>query len=424
MSRFRPVAKGDRAAVTSCARMRRRLRSNSNSGYREGTSIMAGKRRGKIVVMHLAARYPLAGVMWQLLHHLVGFRQLGLEVYYIEDNGGEWVYDPYVNDISPNPSGNLKLLADAMEAFGFKDHWTFFFDYSRRQHYGMDSSRALELLIEADAVINLCAAMLPRGEVMRNRCIIYLETDPGDNAVRNPEFMAAHKLHFTYGYNIGAPDCILPPGNMQWHTTRPPILLDQWRPGVGPAEPLVFTSVGTWQNKGHDIQIGNETYHWSKHLNFRKLLEVPRLSGQAMELATDLNSGPDYERAVAGGFKLVPAVPKSLNLDSYRQYISSSRGEFTAAKDLYVRTRSGWFSDRSACYLAAGRPVITQRTGFEKFIPTGRGLIGFDDADEAAEAVRTVNADYATHATAARTIACEYFDALKLLDEIAETAGL
>ena len=143
-----------------------------------------------------------------------------------------------------------------------------------------------------------------------------------------------------------------------------------------------------------------------------------------MELATNLNSGPDYERAVAGGFKIRPAVPMSLNLDSYRQYISSSRGEFTAAKDLYVRTRSGWFSDRSVCYLAAGRPVITQRTGFEKFIPTGVGLLGFDNADEAVEVVHAVNADYASHASAAREIACEYFDALKLLDEIAQTAGL
>jgi hypothetical protein len=385
---------------------------------------MAGKRSGKIVVMHLATRYPLAGVIWQLLHHLIGFRQLGIDVYYIEDNGGEWLYDPIINDITADPSRNLKLLADALEAYGFKERWAFFFDHRRQHHYGMEPRRALELLAEADAVINLCAAMLPRDELLRNRCLIYLETDPGDNALRGPEFMALHKLHFTYGYNIGAPDCILPTGSIHWHCTRPPVLLDQWHPGIGPAEPATFTTVGTWQNKGHDVQIAGDTYHWSKHLNFRKLLEVPRRAGQLMELATNLNSGPDYEQAVAGGFTIAPAVPMSLNLHSYRQYISSSRGEFTAAKDLYVRTHSGWFSDRSVCYLAAGRPVITQRTGFEKFIPTGAGLLGFDSADEAVEAVRAVNADYANHARAARKIACEYFDALKLLDEIAQTAGL
>ncbi len=385
---------------------------------------MANRRTGKIVVMHLAARYPFAGVMWQLLHHLIGFRRLGFDVYYIEDNAGAWVYDPYVNDVTPDPARNVKLLADALESYGFKDRWAFFFDQQRQQHFGMDPGRSLDLLAEADAVINLCAAMRPSEEHLRNRCLVYLETDPGDNAVRGPVFMAAHKLHFTYGYNIGAPDCILPTGNIRWRRTRPPVLLDQWHPGIGPANPGTFTTVGTWQNKGHDIQIAGETYHWSKHLNFRQVLEVPRRSGQPMELATDLNSGPDYERAIAGGFIIRPAVPMSLQVETYREYVSSSRGEFTAAKDLYVRTRSGWFSDRSACYLAAGRPVITQRTGFEKFIPTGVGLVGFDDADEAVDAVRAVNADYARHTRAAREIACEYFDALKLLDEIAQAAGL
>ena len=114
----------------------------------------------------------------------------------------------------------------------------------------------------------------------------------------------------------------------------------------------------------------------------------------------------------------------SLDIDDYRQYISSSRGEFTVSKDLYVRTRSGWFSDRTVCYLAAGRPVITQFTGFEKYIPSGTGLLGFDDAGGAVEAIRAVNSDYPRHAKAAREIAAEYFDAIKLLDEIAEKAGL
>ena len=143
-----------------------------------------------------------------------------------------------------------------------------------------------------------------------------------------------------------------------------------------------------------------------------------------IELATDLQSGEDFERARQGGFSFVPVVPMSLDIDDYRRYISGSRAEFTVAKDMYARTRSGWFSDRSACYLAAGRPVVTQRTGFEKFIATGAGLLGFDDADEAVEAIHAANCNYAYHAGAAREIACEYFDAMKLLDEIAQTEGL
>ena len=110
-------------------------------------------------------------------------------------------------------------------------------------------------------------------------------------------------------------------------------------------------------------------------------------AGQPIELATDLESGPDYERALAGGFTIRPVIPMSLDLEGYREYISSSRGEFTVAKDLYARTRSGWFSDRTATYLAAGRPVVTQYTGFEKYLPTGVGLLGFNDAAEAVEAI-------------------------------------
>ncbi len=385
---------------------------------------MVSRHAGKIVVMHLAGRYPLAGVMWQLLHHLIGLRQLGFDVYYIEDNDGAWVYDPRDNNVTIDPARNIELLASVLEAHGFKDRWAFFFDSERRQHFGMNPKRSTDLIAEADAVINLCAAMRPRDEHVRNRCLVYLETDPGSDAITTPDALAAHKLHFTYGYNIGAPDCILPAGGFTWHPTRPPVLLDYWRPSSNLDVAAAFTTVGTWQNKGHDIQIDGQTYHWSKHFNFRKLLDVPRRSGQKFELATDLNSGPDYEQALAGGFSIRSALPISLNIETYREYISSSRGEFTAAKDRYVRTRSGWFSDRSVCYLAAGRPVITQYTGFEKFIPTGVGLLGFNDAEEAVEAVRSVNSDYPRHSRAAREIACEYFDAMKLLDEIAQIAGL
>ena len=151
---------------------------------------------------------------------------------------------------------------------------------------------------------------------------------------------------------------------------------------------------------------------------------MARKAGQPIELATDLDSGPDYERAIAGGFTIRPVIPMSLDLEGYREYISSSRGEFTVAKDLYARTRSGWFSDRTATYLAAGRPVVTQYTGFEKYLPTGVGLLGFNDAAEAIDAIGLINADYPRHAKAARELAQEYFDAAKLLEEIAAALGL
>jgi hypothetical protein len=388
-----------------------------------------GKRKGKIVVLHLAARYPFAGVIWQLVHHLLGFRQLGFDVYYIEDHRA-YVYDPTIGDATTDPSRNLKVLGRVLERYGFGDRWSFL-DSVKEQYVGMSRERCMELFREAAMVVNLCGATEPREEHERTRCLVYLETDPGvmqlELARKIPTAVAfekAHKLFFTYCYNIGAPDCLLPTAGVDWHPTRPPVSLDEWHPGVGPLEPRAFTTVGTWQNNGSDMVINGETYYWSKHLNFRKALEVAARANQPIEIATSLDAGPDYDRAIAGGFTIAPVVPMSLDVDRYREYISASRGEFTVAKDIYVRPRTGWFSDRTVCYLAAGRPVVTQRTGFEKFIPTGAGLLGFDTPDEAVDAIEQINADYPRHARAARKIAAEYFDAVKLLDEVALAAGI
>lgn len=390
---------------------------------------MAKLRKGTIVVLHLAFRYPLAGVVWQLLHHLVGFRRLGLDVYYLEDHAA-YVYDPAAQTPVPDAGPNLSRIGAVLERFGFAGRWAFL-DPVSGQYVGMERTMVLRLLREADAVINLCAATSPRAEHEANRCLVYLETDPGPFQARleasNPTariWTQAHKLFFSYGHNLGEPGCLLPTGGLSWRHTWPPVLLDEWHDGVGSPQPRLFTTVGTWANSGLDLNIGGKTYFWSKHLNFRQVLEAAKMAEQPIELATDLTSGPDYERALAGGFTVRPAVPMSLDIDDYRRYISESRGEFTVAKDLYVRTRSGWFSDRSACYLAAGRPVVTQYTGFERTIPSGLGLVGFDTPAEAVDALRRVNADYARHARAARELAVSYFDANKLLSEIAEAAGL
>jgi hypothetical protein len=387
------------------------------------------KRKGKVVVLHLAARYSFAGVVWQLLHHLVGLQRLGLDVYYLEDHGA-YVYDPIAQTPVPEPDVTLKPLAAVLERFGFGDRWAFLHPVTR-EYLGMGRERSLQLLRDADAVINLCGATMPREEHQGVRCMIYVESDPGGFQAglvnHEPAAMhaaATHHLFFTYGYNLGAPDCRIPACGIRWHPTRPPVLLDEWHGGVGALEPPKFTTVGNWRNAGNDVEFGGEKYYWSKHVNFAKMLEVAGRAHQQIELATTIDSGPDYERGIAGGFTFCPALPMSLDIDTYRTYVSSSRGEFTVAKDLYARTRSGWFSDRSVCYLAAGRPVVTQFTGYEKFVPAGTGLLGFDDAEGAVEAIRAVNADYRRHARAAREIAAEYFDAAKLLDEMAEIIGL
>ena len=330
----------------------------------------------------------------------------------------------------PTPTRNLKLVTSVLARHGFGDHWAFR-DSKTEEYLGIPGSRCTQLLRDADGIINLCGALDPREEHANNRCLVYLGTDPGQFQVElqqgEPKAVksaAAHKLFFTYACNLGGPACLLPTGGLAWIPTKPPVLLDQWEYLANMPDSGAFTTVATWENREKHIQIKGEKYSWSKHVNFLKMLEVPGRSSQEIELATDLQGGPDYERMSSAGFRIRSAIPMSLDVDEYRNYVGTSRGEFTVAKDVVARTRSGWFSDRSVCYLAAGRPVVTQRTGFEGSLPTGVGLLSFDDAEEAVEAIRSVNGDYGRHSHAAHEIAAEYFDATKLLKEIVEAVGL
>jgi hypothetical protein len=385
-------------------------------------------RSGVIVIYHLSVQLPFAGIIWQLLHHLIGFQRLGFEVHYLEDTGG-WVYDAVGETFISDPTRNLAMVKTALARHGFRGG-VGFRDKSG-EYLGISTAEGIRLLRDADAVINLCGALDPAEEHANVRCPVYVGTDPGQFQVklqqRDPKTIrcvATHKLFFTYAWNLGSSDCPLPTGGLQWKPTRPPIVLDYWAPFAGLPDSGVFTTIGTWQNKGRDIEIEGEAYSWSKHVNFLKMASVPGQSNQPIELATDLRCGPDYKQMASAGFRIRSAVPLSLDANEYRKYIGLSRGEFTVAKDVVARTRSGWFSDRSACYLAAGRPVVTQNTGFDRALPTGAGLFQFDNAQDAACAIRSINSDYPRHCRAAREIAAEYFDAAKLLKQIAEAAGL
>jgi hypothetical protein len=197
-------------------------------------------------------------------------------------------------------------------------------------------------------------------------------------------------------------------------------VLDFWQSnGEGPGE--TFTTVGNWRQAG-DVKFQGEVYHWSKHHEFLKFLDLPRRTSQRFELALASCDDEDQRLLEHHGWGFRPARDVSGDLDAYRRYITGSRGEFTVAKDQNVRLRSGWFSERSAQYLAAGRPVITQETGFSNVLPTGRGLFAFSNLEEIVQAVDLINSDYAAHSEAAREIAREYFAAERVLSNLLEHA--
>jgi hypothetical protein len=276
----------------------------------------------------------------------------------------------------------------------------------------------------------LCGATAPRAEHRQGARLLYIETDPVYEQFRiaagersSLEFLASHDVLFTYGENLGADDCPVPIERFHWKTTRPPVVLDYWEDRVDPSAPC-FTSIASWENKGKNITFGGATYQWSKHVNFLHFLDLPRATPQPFRLAMAPPDAAVEAHIRAAGWDLTDPAPVSRDLDTYRDFIYASRGEFTVAKDIYVRPRSGWFSDRSVCYLAAGKPVVTQETGFSKFVPTGEGLFAYSTLEEAVDALARINADYSRHGRAARRLAAEHFGAGPVLKRLLVDAGL
>jgi hypothetical protein len=385
-------------------------------------------RRDPLLLLHMVGQYPLAGLAWQAIHYLKGFEALGWDVHYVEDSGAP-AYDPSAGGVTGDSDYAVRYLADVMRRAGFEERWAYV-DVARNRTHGLSRPRLDELYRTAAGIVNLCGATRPRDEHRQSGRLIYVETDPvyeqlsldgGD--VSSREFLQGHDVLFTYGENLGEPDCPVPLGGFAWRKTRPPVVLEAWD---APADPAAryFTTVASFQNKGKNIVWRGETYRWSKESNFLAFLDLPTRTPQAFQMAMKPENAAVAARVRAAGWNLIDPEETSHDLDGYRAFIQGSRGEFTVAKDIYVRPRSGWFSDRSVCYLAAGRPVVTQDTGFGKFIPTGHGLFAYRTMDEAVDALARVNADYAAHSAGARAVAREHFEATGVLRRLLADAGL
>jgi hypothetical protein len=199
--------------------------------------------------------------------------------------------------------------------------------------------------------------------------------------------------------------------------------MDFWPMQTG-SDAARFTTIANWRQPERQMVLHGEVYHWSKHHEFLKFIDLPRRTPQEFELALSSYEQADQELLERHGWKVRAALEFSLDPDRYREFILESRGEWTVAKDQNVRLRSGWFSDRAASYLAAGRPVVTQETGFSNLLPTGAGLFGFSTMEESVAAIEAINADYARHARAAHEIAREYFSYEVVLPKLLAQAGV
>lgn len=385
--------------------------------------------KGPIIVFGILFWFPLAGVTYQFLHFLIGLRRLGYDPYYVEDSG-RWIYDPTLNDLSPDATNNLNAVVPVLEAHGFKGRWAFRGNYPGGRCYGMTEENILRLYREANAFLNVTGAQELREEHMACRRRIYVETDPVAAQIKvaqgNKETIAAleaHDTRFSYGGNFGKPDCRVPLLRFSWMPAVQPIVLDLWENGSYHANGSAFNTIATWANKGKDIVYNGETYYWSKDREFKKIIDLPKRRRVPFELAVGVDD--KIKRLLQDNqWRVTDPIKLSSDVSRYRDFILKSRGEFTVAKDQNIRLRSGWFSDRSACYLAASRPVINQDTAFGSYLPTGKGLFSFQTMDDILAAVDEIESDYEGNCRTAREIASEYFAAEKVVQSLMSRAGL
>ena len=369
----------------------------------------------KILFAGIIARYPFGGVTWCSLMYLLGLRALGHEVFYIEDTG-ECVYDPVQNTRATDPSYGTSYIHDALERFGLGDRWAFV-NYDGSYH-GRSADDVRRFAADADLFINLSGgSWFWRDEYARIPRKVFVDSDPAFTqlalAKAQPwyvEFFRRFDHLFTFGANIGTPACPIPVGTFIWHKTWQPITLEDWRSDQVPRDR--FTTVMTWQIESFMDVGGN------KDQEFVKFIELPSRTPQRFELAIN---GPQ-QLLRRNGWDAVDAMAVSRTPWGYRDFIHGSKAEFGVAKHTYVVHRSGWFSDRSECYLASGRPVLAQDTGWTAHLPSGEGLLAFSNVEEALAGIERINSDYDLHARRAREIAREHFDASRVLPKFLETA--
>ena len=383
-----------------------------------------------IVVAGYLVRFPLGGYAWQAAHYLLGLRALGHDVWFYEDTGYYApAFNPLLNGFSTTYDYGVSAAGSFLDCLGLGDRWVFV-DMEHGTEYGPGAGRARALIRDADLVLNLGLLNRQSIEQRSGQAAAYIDLDPvytqikalnGDKCLQAA--LDEHRCLFTLGENIGTARCAAPTGGYTWHSTRQPVVLDLWPESDAPG--TAYTTIGQWNSQGRDLVYDGQVWQWSKRAEWLRCLDLPARVGVDFEMAMNVESIPgDTEILRAHGWHIIDPLAISTDPWRYREYISGSRAEFTVAKDMNVRLRSGWFSDRAACYLATGRPVIEQNTGFGDILPLGPGLHAFGTVEEAAVAVEEIEADYGRARKYARELAQEYFAAGKVLARLLKDVGL
>lgn len=386
----------------------------------------------RIVVGGFIGLFATGGVTWDYIQYPLGLQMLGHDVFYIEDTmqysrcqtqGRNW----------DDASDSVAYLHAVMKQFGMEARWAYR-DVASGKCFGLPLSCVLDICRTADVFLNVSSAThILKEEYLNIPKRVLIDSDPMFTQVQywdeeQPEkaykkindLYSLYNYRFSFGENIARKDCLIPLFDLTWWPTRQPICLPYWKvAAINPAAP--FTTVMNWSARS-PMKYKNEAWG-QKDVEFLKVANLPQIYKKArfkLAVSCSAESAGRFkkEELEDAGWEIVDPTEKIKTVQAYKSFLRSSVGEFSVAKETYVKSKSGWFSCRSACYLATGRPVITQETQWSKYVPQGQGLLSFVDTESAVEALKEVQADLKRHARAARDLAEAYFDSSKVLPEL------
>jgi len=377
--------------------------------------------RSHIVVSGMIAAVPHhGGATWAVLQYLLGFARLGHAVTFVEE------LDP--SGLDPGRAGSVDYMRAVAERFGLGERWALL-GAGSRETAGLGYEDVRRIAHGADVLVNISGSLTDEELLDPIPVRVYLDLDPAFNQLWQASGIdmrfGPHTHFVTVGQAIGTPECTVPTCGHEWIPTVPPVVLEHWPradrmegPGAG-----AFTTVGNWRGYG-SVEHQGEHYGQKAH-SMRTLMEIPARTDAVLRPALDIHPDetPDLEALERNGWELLDPRTVAHDPDSYREFVAGSLAEFGVAKSGYVLSRCGWFSDRSACYLASGRPVLAQDTGFGRWLPAGEGLLAFSGTDDAVAGIEAVRSDYDRHSAAARRLAEEHLDSDTVLARLLARIG-
>lgn len=363
------------------------------------------------------------GNAWAFLQWVLGFRRLGFDVYYVEELRGKDLMGEDMKPASFTESANARAFRRLIDRLELGDRAALL-EAGTSAHVGLAREDIDTIAPDVDLFLNQFGGYTRvLGRVRRS---VYLDLDPGHTQIWQAQYgvdmrLRGHDLYLTIGLNLGEPECPLPTCGIAWQKTLWPIVLSEWTTDDPPGP--AFTTVASWRDYSWVEWQG--VWYAQKAEAFKAVIDLPRQVATPIEVCLSIaDSDPDLPLLREHGWRLESPRERVGDPDSYRRYIQGSRGELSPVRPICSLGRSGWFSDRSGCYLAAGRPVVMEDTGLGRHLPVGLGLLTYTDLEDAVRCLEAVEGDYAEHARAAREFAREYLDSDRVLSRIVALAGI